>query len=145
MSDSIAQGGAIPGSIGPGVLTAKIDAKTLLGSIGAGSVIVNDYVITLTEIPGGLNLTVKRGSEVQSMDVMGADEDAIAQLVEDYLTKNPPSGGTVFRPDGETLLLENGVLRVNTADIAEEDNTRPITSAAVATQVGNIEALLKTI
>ena len=138
MSDSIAQGGT---------LSANIAAKTLLGSIGAGGVIVNDYVITLTEIPGGLNLTVKRGSEVQSMDVIGGDVDEafIAQLVEDYLTKNPPSGGTVFRPDGETLLLENGVLRVNTADIAEEDNTRPITSAAVATQVGNIEALLKTI
>ena len=38
------------------------------------------------------------------------DEAFIAQLVEDYLTKNPPSGGTVFRPDNETLLLENGVL-----------------------------------
>ena len=119
----------------------------LHGIVSAGSIIVNDYVIKLTEIPGGLNLTVTRGSEVQSMDVIGADvdEEYIAQLVEDYLTKNPPSGGTEFRPDNETLLLENGVLRVNTADVAEEDNTRPITSAAVATQVGNIEALLKTI
>lgn len=119
----------------------------LHGIVSAGSIIVNDYVIKLTEIPGGMNLTVTRGSEVQSMDVIGADvdEEYIAQLVEEYLTKNPPSGGTEFRPDNETLLLENGVLRVNTADVAEEDNTRPITSAAVATQVGNIEALLKTI
>ena len=45
----------------------------------------------------------------------------------------------------ETLILEGGILRVNTADAAEEDNTRPITSAAVATQIGNIEIILKTI
>lgn len=129
MSENIYQGGA------------------LRGLVTAGSLIVNDYLIQMTEIPGGFRMTVTRGSEVQSMDVVGSDvdEEFIAQLVEDYLTKNPPSGGTVFQPDNETLLLENGVLRVNTADAAEEDNTRPITSAAVATQLGNIEALLKTI
>lgn len=129
MSENIYQGGA------------------LRGLVTAGSLIVNDYLIQMTEIPGGFRMTVTRGSEVQSMDVVGSDvdEEFIAQLVEDYLTKNLPSGGTVFQPDNETLLLENGVLRVNTADAAEEDNTRPITSAAVATQLGNIEALLKTI
>ena len=138
MSENIAQGGTVFGSI---------ESGPLRGLISSGSIIVNDYLIQLTEIPGGFRMTVTRGSEVQSMDVIGGDvdEEFIAQLVEDYLTKNPPSGGTVFQPDNETLLLENGVLRVNTADVAEEDNTRPITSAAVATQVGNIEALLKTI
>ena len=45
----------------------------------------------------------------------------------------------------ETLTYENGVLSVNTADAVEEDNTLPITSAAVNTTVGNIEVLLKTI
>lgn len=45
----------------------------------------------------------------------------------------------------ETLTYENGVLSVNTADAVEEDNTLPITSAAVQTTVGNIEVLLKTI
>lgn len=138
MSENIYQGGTISGSL---------SAETLRGLISSGSIIVNDYLIQMTEIPGGFRMTVTRGSEVQSMDVVGGDvdEEFIAQMVEDYLTKNPPSGGTVFQPDNETLLLENGVLRVNTADVAEEDNTRPITSAAVATQVGNIEALLKTI
>lgn len=138
MSEYIAQGGKISG---------RLSAETLRGLISAGHIVVNDYLIALTDIPGGFKITVTRGSEVQSMDVIGGDVDEafIAQLVEDYLTKNPPSGGTVFCPDGETLLLENGILRVNTADVAEEDNTRPITSAAVATQVGNIEALLKTI
>ena len=138
MSENIYQGGTLSGSL---------SAETLRGLISSGSLIVNDYLIQMTEIPGGFRMTVSRGSEVQSMDVVGSDVDEafISQLVEAYLAKSPPSGGTEFRPDNETLLLENGVLRVNTADAAEEDNTRPITSAAVATQVGNIEALLKTI
>lgn len=138
MSENIYQGGTLSGSL---------SAETLRGLITAGSLIVNDYLIQMTEIPGGFRMTVTRGSEVQSMDVVGGDvdEEFIAQLVEDYLTKNPPSGGTEFKTDGHTLLLENGVLRVNTADVAEEDNTLPITSAAVAEQVGNIEVLLKTI
>lgn len=54
------------------------------------------------------------------------------------------NAGTDFKTD-ETLTLENGVLSVNTATEAEEDNTLPITSAAVATTVGNIEIILKTI
>ena len=45
----------------------------------------------------------------------------------------------------ETLTYENGVLSVNTADAPEQDNTLPITSAAVFESVGNINALLETI
>lgn len=54
------------------------------------------------------------------------------------------SGGTYFTTD-ETLTLKGGVLSVNTADSAEQDNTLPITSAAVHSAMGNIEVLLKTI
>lgn len=53
-------------------------------------------------------------------------------------------GGFYFETD-ETLTLENGVLSVNTASVVEEDNTLPVTSAAVNTTVGNINALLATI
>lgn len=52
--------------------------------------------------------------------------------------------GSSFKPD-ETLSLKNGILSVNTADSAQQDNTLPITSAAVSKTVGNIEILLKTI
>lgn len=40
---------------------------------------------------------------------------------------------------------EDGKLDVNTAPSVEQDNTRPVTSAAVYTEVGNIAALLATI
>ena len=47
---------------------------------------------------------------------------------------------------GENMKIDdNGVLSVDTADAAEKDNTRPITSAAVHTEIGNIEILLSTI
>ena len=44
-----------------------------------------------------------------------------------------------------TLKFEKGVLSVNTAKAVEQNNTLPITSAAVHVTVGNIEALLETI
>jgi len=45
----------------------------------------------------------------------------------------------------ETLKFEDGVLSVNTADVVEENNTLPVTSAAVQVTVGNIDSLLQTI
>ena len=52
--------------------------------------------------------------------------------------------GITFVTD-ETLTLQNGILSVNTAKEPDPNNTLPITSAAVAQTVGNIEKLLKII
>lgn len=54
-------------------------------------------------------------------------------------------GGVDFEVDENTLTLKDGILSVNTTDKMEADNTQPITSAGVYTQVGNINALLATI
>ena len=54
-------------------------------------------------------------------------------------------GGVAFTTDETLTLSPEGVLSVNTADVVEQDNTLPVTSAAVHTTVGNIEALLKLI
>nr|DAL10180.1 MAG TPA_asm: hypothetical protein [Caudoviricetes sp.] len=44
---------------------------------------------------------------------------------------------------GENLTVtEDGVLSVDTTDDAEQDNTKPITSAGVNLVVGNINAIL---
>lgn len=56
----------------------------------------------------------------------------------------PGGGGVDFTTD-ETLTLKNGVLSVNRATDVEQDNTLPITSAAVYETVGNINALLESI
>lgn len=54
--------------------------------------------------------------------------------------------GVNFTTD-KTLTLDpdTQVLSVNTADDVEQDNTLPVTSAAVYVEVGNINALLETI
>ena len=47
---------------------------------------------------------------------------------------------------GHALMWDSqGRLAVQVADAAEEDNTLPITAAAVHTELGNIEILLQTI
>ena len=47
---------------------------------------------------------------------------------------------------GENLkITAAGVLSVDTATEVEQDNTKPITSAAVHTEIGNIDVILKTI
>lgn len=51
------------------------------------------------------------------------------------------TGGQSFEI-GDGLKLENNILSVDTTDSVEEDNTKPVTSAAVYTEIGNIEALL---
>lgn len=65
-------------------------------------------------------------------------------------------GGTNLRPATKTTLggiivgedfeiTSSGVLSIIKANRAEQDNTHPITAAAVYTEIGNIDALLQTI
>ena len=96
--------------------------------------------------------------------VGGTDITDLERIVDEYLTENPPSYGvdaseveqivkdylatedlTSLKIDERTLSFTNGVLSVNTTEQVEQDNTLPITSAAVYTVVGNIEILLGTI
>lgn len=53
------------------------------------------------------------------------------------------SGGSLSI--GHGLKWESGALCVDCADAVETDNTLPVTSAAVAVEVGNIAVLLGTI
>ena len=54
------------------------------------------------------------------------------------------SGGPTYKA-GDNIDITNNVISVITTDDVEEDNTKPITSAAVYTEVGNINILLQTI
>lgn len=46
---------------------------------------------------------------------------------------------------GENIDITDGVISVITTEEVEPDNTKPITSSAVYTEVGNINILLQTI
>lgn len=54
-------------------------------------------------------------------------------------------GGGYTIGSGLKLDAATNTLSVDTAEIVEKDNTKPVTSAAVYTEVGNINALLATI
>lgn len=79
----------------------------------------------------------------QIMELLNKLDGDMGAAVEEYLKEHPVEG-MKFETD-ETLTLEGGILSVNTADKPEQDNTLPITSAAVHATVGNIEVLLGTI
>lgn len=107
--------------------------------------------IKCTVIESGYNLAVKLISDTfyeltttkKTSGSGGVDES----VLENYAPKEHTHEWkdiTDFKTD-KTLTMKNGTLSVNTADAVEEDNTLPVTSAAVATQVGNIEVLLSTI
>ena len=70
------------------------------------------------------------------------EKENLVAAINEAMTKG--GGAASFETDN-TLILEDGILRVNTTDIAEKDNTQPITSAGVDTIVGNIGAILDTI
>ena len=159
-------------------LRGTLGAASLSGALSAGSVVVNDYMLSMSEIDGGHRLTITRGSEVQTLDIMDGVGIAGIEKTESignvdiytitmtdggsytFTVTNGSGGGGGSSADvpiasdtvagivrvGENLKISaDGVLSVDTATAVEEDNTRPVTSAAVQTTVGNIEILLKTI
>ena len=85
---------------------------------------------------------------VLSAEGGGSPED-IQNAVNKYLDENPvrvdiaTSEKAGIVTVGKNLsITEDGVLSVDTTDSAEQDNTKPITSAGVNLVVGNINALL---
>ena len=71
-----------------------------------------------------------------------AQEDGTYGLV---LLGGGGESGTSYRIGYGLKLTAGDILEVDAANAVEQDNTLPVTSAAVYTQVGNIDALLQTI
>lgn len=76
-----------------------------------------------------------------------AKKNLVAAINEAARSGGGGGGGGVAYQIGEGLALdeETMTLSVDTAKAVERDNTKPITSAAVYVEVGNINALLATI
>ena len=144
--------------------------------LSVGSVVLGDYLLTTEPIDGGYRLTITRGSEVQTLDVMdgvgiaGIEKTASVGLTDvytialtdgssyEFTVTNGSGGGSgadvpiasetvagIVRVGENLRISADGTLSVDTAAAVEQDNTRPITAAAVYTEVGNINALLETI
>ena len=124
-----------------GAQAVRAQLETFRGADGASA------TITLTREADGVVITKTDAAGTQQekvYDGAGLTDERIAEAVGRYMLENPIDPGVQFETD-ETLKLEDGFLRVNTAEDVEKDNTLPVTSAAVYNEVGNINALLATI
>ena len=108
-----------------GILNPQQKAA-LMGYIGRGvrSVSVND--------DGELIFIMSDGAQIN----LGALPTAPLPIASSEILGGIKIGGNL-------KIDENGVLSVDTATEVMKDNTKPITSGAVFTEVGNIEELLK--
>lgn len=79
---------------------------------------------------------------MNALELATVSPEAIEKAVSEYLEENPVEA---FTTDETLTLSEENVLSVNRAFSVEQDNSLPITSAAVHATVGNINALLATI
>lgn len=72
---------------------------------------------------------------------LAVESDPTIALAADTIT----SGGVPYKIGHGLKVTGGSTLEVDTADAVEQDNTLPVTAAAVHTEIGNIDALLRTI
>lgn len=78
-------------------------------------------------------------------DLKTYNKDTLVDAINEARNSGGGTGGGYNIGSGLKLDAETNTLSVDTAEAVEKDNTKPVTSAAVYTEVGNINALLATI
>lgn len=128
----------------------KLNFSVSLKPTGAFPINANQYFESLAEAQAAAKTAEEVGSTNTvyhyGMKLLVAQNgvDTWYTILRDGTLLPEGAGGVDFEI-GDTLSLVDGILNVKTTDDVSEDNTLPITSAAVHTTVGNIELLLKTI
>lgn len=101
----------------------------------------SDYVYTPTEHVGFDRLRAEIGDLA---DLTTTAKDTLVAAINEAARSG--GGGTKYQiGNGLILDAKTNTLAVDTADAVERDNTKPITSAGVYLEIGNINALLATI
>lgn len=78
-------------------------------------------------------------------DLQTYNKGNLVAAINEARSSGGSGGGGYTIGDGLKLDAATNTLSVDTAEAVEKDNTKPVTSAAVYTEVGNINALLATI
>ena len=78
-------------------------------------------------------------------DLQTYNKGNLVDAINEARSSGGSEGGGYTIGDGLKLDAATNTLSVDTAAAVEKDNTKPVTSAAVYTEVGNINALLATI
>ena len=85
-------------------------------------------------------------ADIYEKPTSGIPKSDLAQSVQDALDRTWNNmEGKPFSEIGGGLKVDGGKLAVDTTDKIEQGNIKPVTSAAVYTVVGNINAILATI
>ena len=122
------------------VVVGRNDAAgTYLVSV-SGEMAYDQTTYKLTLQNGTTGFAPNSGRSV-TVTLKAVDDSALPPVSDSMRYADRENAGIIKVGDG-LLISEDGVLSVDTTDTAEEDNTKPMTSAGVYTQIGNIEALL---
>ena len=78
-------------------------------------------------------------------DLQTYNKGNLVDAINEARSSGGSGGGGYTIGEGLKLDAATNTLSVDTAEAVEKDNTKPVTSAAVYTEVGNINALLATI
>lgn len=122
----------------PGVVKAELRLSGTDGEIISNKTF--NIVVDASIADGSIVSKDERGILDRAFELA---EDIIPRI--ELLDVVPVASSTILGgiKVGENLKIdENGVLSVDTATDVEQDNTKPVTSAAVHVQLGNVEALL---
>lgn len=90
-------------------------------------------------------MTCKLSGEIKAVQPLSGEIKENRTLSADMSICFSDGGSGMNYIIGDGLKVEGRVLSVDTSNKVEKDNTKPITSAAVYTTVGNIESLLSTL
>lgn len=107
------------------------------------SSLIVSYLVTIAD--DGVSVG-QNNTEIYIKPTSGIPKTDLAQSVQDALDRTWNNmEGKPFSEIGEGLKVNGGKLAVDTTDKIEQGNIKPVTSAAVYTVVGNINAILATI
>ena len=119
---------------------------------GAYTMVQQDFAVHKRAKPAGYVYTpadqmTLRTIQRQIGDLADLTTEAKTNLVEAINEAARSGGGGAKYQIGNGLILDakTNTLAVDTANVVERDNTKPITSSAVYAVVGNINALLATL
>ena len=94
ISGRVVEGNNVKGSLAsPGALTGRVTIGSIIEGV---SPIVNvteidgGYELTIIDINGTKTLTILNGNDGQDGPPVEIDDDLVAELINDYLTENPP-------------------------------------------------------